>query len=36
LVGFPYYTQWLVTWAVLIVAVWMDLASKRGRLLAPL
>jgi len=32
LLGYPYYTQWLVTWAVLIVAVWLDMASKRGRL----
>ncbi|WP_322013003.1 ABC transporter permease [Paraburkholderia sp. J12] len=33
-VGLPYYTQWLVTWAILIVAVWVDLASGRGRVWA--
>jgi len=34
LMGFEYYVQWLVTWAVIIVAVWVDLAGKRGRVLA--
>ena len=34
LLGFPYYVQWLVTWAVIIIAVWIDLAAKRGRILA--
>ncbi|AGI69346.1 putative sugar ABC transporter permease protein [Octadecabacter antarcticus 307] len=34
LMGFAYYVQWLVTWAVIIVAVWADLAGKRGRILA--
>ncbi len=34
LMGFPYYVQWLVTWAIVIMAVWIDLAAKRGRLLA--
>ncbi len=33
LMGFPYYVQWLVTWAVIIVAVWIDLAGKRGRIM---
>lgn len=32
LMGFPYYAQWLVTWVVIILAVWLDVASKRGRL----
>ncbi|HKJ95023.1 MAG TPA: ABC transporter permease [Gammaproteobacteria bacterium] len=32
LLGYPYYVQWLVTWAVIIGAVWLDVASKRGRL----
>lgn len=32
LLGYPYYTQWLVTWVVIILAVWLDVASKRGRL----
>ncbi|MEE4119606.1 MAG: ABC transporter permease [Paracoccaceae bacterium] len=34
LLGFPYYVQWLVTWVVIIAAVWIDLAAKRGRMLA--
>ncbi len=34
LLGFAYYVQWLVTWAVIILAVWIDLAAKRGRVLA--
>lgn len=36
LMGYPYYTQWLVTWAVIILAVWLDVAAKRGRLLSPI
>lgn len=32
LVGYPYYTQWLVTWVIIILAVWLDLANKRKRL----
>ena len=32
LLGYPYYTQWLVTWVVIILAVWLDLASRRRRL----
>ena len=36
LVGFEYYVQWLVTWVVIILAVWLDLAAKRGRLLSPI
>lgn len=32
LLGYPYYFQWLITWLVIIAAVWFDLASKRGRL----
>lgn len=34
LLGFPYYVQWLVTWAVIIIAVWIDLGAKRGRMFA--
>jgi ribose transport system permease protein len=33
LLGFPYYTQWIVTWVIIILAVWLDLANKRKRLL---
>lgn len=36
LLGYPYYAQWLVTWAVIILAVWLDVASARGRLFSPL
>lgn len=36
LMGYPYYAQWLVTWAVIILAVWLDVASKRGRLFTTL
>lgn len=34
LMGFPFYAQWLVTWGVIIAAVWTDLAAKRGSILA--
>lgn len=34
LLGFPYYVQWLVTWFVIILVVWIDLGAKRGRVLA--
>lgn len=34
LLGYPYYTQWLVTWVVIIVAVWLDIAAKRGQWLS--
>lgn len=36
LLGYPYYGQWLVTWVVIILAVWLDVAAKRGRLLSPI
>ena len=32
LLGYPFFTQWLVTWFVIIVAVWLDVAAKRGKL----
>jgi len=32
LLGYPYYAQWLVTWVIIILVVWLDLAGKRGRL----
>ncbi|KPP99356.1 ABC transporter permease [Marinobacter sp. HL-58] len=32
LLGYPYYSQWLVTWVVIIAAVWLDIAAKRGKL----
>jgi ribose transport system permease protein len=36
LLGFPYYAQWIVTWVVIILAVWLDVAAKRGRLFSPI
>jgi ribose transport system permease protein len=36
LLGFAYYVQWLVTWVVIILAVWLDIAAKRGSLLSPI
>jgi len=35
LLGFAYYVQWLVTWVVIILAVWLDIAAKRGRMFSP-
>ncbi|MDP2737503.1 MAG: ABC transporter permease [Pseudorhodobacter sp.] len=32
LVGLPFYVQYVVTWAIIILAVWLDIAAKRGRL----
>jgi ribose transport system permease protein len=34
LLGYPYYAQWLVTWVIIILVVWLDLAGKRGRVFA--
>lgn len=34
LMSFPYYVQWLVTWFIIIFAVWIDLGAKRGRIIA--
>lgn len=36
LLGFAYYAQWIVTWIVIILAVWLDIAAKRGRLFSPI
>ena len=36
LMGYPYYAQWIVTWIVIILAVWLDIAGKRGRLFSPI
>lgn len=36
LLGFPYFAQWIVTWIVIILAVWLDVAAKRGKLLSPI
>jgi len=34
LLGLPYYFQWLITWVIIIGAVWLDVASVRGRVFA--
>lgn len=36
LMGYAFYAQWIVTWIVIILAVWLDVAAKRGRLLSPI
>lgn len=36
LMGYPFYAQWIVTWIVIILAVWLDVGAKRGRLLSPI
>jgi len=36
LMGFQFYVQWIVTWIVIILAVWLDVAAKRGRLFSPI
>ncbi|WP_210447979.1 ABC transporter permease [Vibrio crassostreae] len=32
LLGFPYYIQWVVTWSVIILAVWLDIVVTRRKL----
>ncbi|MBO9455800.1 ABC transporter permease [Paracoccus sp. R12_1] len=32
LVGLEFYAQYIVTWIIIILAVWLDIAAKRGRL----
>jgi ribose transport system permease protein/putative xylitol transport system permease protein len=36
LVGLPFYVQYVVTWVIIILAVWLDIAAKRGRLWSPI
>jgi ribose transport system permease protein/putative xylitol transport system permease protein len=36
LVGLEFYVQDIVVWAVIILAVWLDIAAKRGRLWSPI
>ncbi len=36
LLGYPFFAQWIVTWIVIILAVWLDVAGKRGRLMSPI
>ncbi|MFP1631843.1 ABC transporter permease [Zhengella sp. ZM62] len=32
LVGLQFYVQYVVTWIIIILAVWLDIAAKRGKL----
>lgn len=34
LVGLQFYVQYVVTWVIIILAVWLDIAAKRGKLWA--
>lgn len=29
MLGYPYYVQWVVTWVIIIGAVWLDVLSKK-------
>ena len=34
MIGFPYYTQWIAQWLIIVLIVWIDIASKRKKVLA--
>ncbi|GGD25137.1 ABC transporter permease [Sinisalibacter lacisalsi] len=36
LMGLAFYVQYVVTWIIIILAVWLDIAAKRGRLWSPI
>ena len=36
LMGLLFYVQFIVTWLIIILAVWLDIAAKRGRLWSPI
>ncbi|MDR9394625.1 ABC transporter permease [Roseovarius sp. SYSU LYC5161] len=36
LMGLQFYVQYVVTWVIIILAVWLDIAAKRGRLWSPI
>lgn len=36
LMGLAFYAQFVVTWVIIILAVWLDIAAKRGRLWSPI
>lgn len=36
LVGLQFYAQYVVTWIIIILAVWLDIAAKRGKLWSPI
>jgi ribose transport system permease protein len=33
LLGFPYYTQWVAQWVIVLAVVWIDVATERGKVL---
>ncbi len=33
LLGFPYYFQWVAQWIIVVGVVWLDVATKRGKVL---
>lgn len=33
LMGLPFYVQFIITWGIIILAVWLDISIKRGRFL---
>jgi ribose transport system permease protein/putative xylitol transport system permease protein len=36
LAGLAFYVQFVVTWIIIILAVWLDIATKRGKLWSPI
>ena len=36
LVGLQFYVQFVVTWIIIILAVWLDISTKRGKLWSPI
>jgi ribose/xylose/arabinose/galactoside ABC-type transport system permease subunit len=36
LAGLEFYVQFVVTWIIIILAVWLDIATKRGKLWSPI
>ena len=36
LLGLQFYVQFIVTWVIIILAVWLDIATKRGKLWSPI
>lgn len=36
LMGLEFYVQYVVTWVIIILAVWLDVAAKRGMLWSPI
>ena len=36
LLGLQFYVQYVVTWVIIVLAVWLDIAAKRGKLLSPI